>query len=419
MDSIEPCETDKSNAQGFDRSAIANALKDFKFKRTGVKTVVTTRADVEAAFSKAKFVSSRIRKANALWAETYGHADDCEFSPSKVTFPTGTATSVPTPSQILEFEVEDGNTIDCPAPWSIGAGVSRNYVLKIAERANKCVLDSAIRWPPFPVGYSPNAVWEALSPTQMFQDSQRVRRATAGCELPPVQPAHIRFVCISDTHSAHDQLTEHLPPGDVLLHAGDFTLRGDREEIKRFAQWIGKLPYVRKIVIAGNHDLPFDAEFCEETSKDAQSDAETLLAKEGGDTVTYLRDSEVEIYGVRIYGSPWQPEFGNWAFMRRRGQALAEKWAAIPSGVDVLMVHGPPLGRGDACKSGNRAGCADLLKTIQSRVKPVFFVSGHIHESAGISFDGTTHYINAASVDEDNRCGTRMPWVFDLPRRCP
>lgn len=34
---------------------------------------------------------------------------------------------------------------------------------------------------------------------------------------------------ISDTHSLHHQL-QHLPPADILVHSGDFTLRGSEDE---------------------------------------------------------------------------------------------------------------------------------------------------------------------------------------------
>ena len=39
----------------------------------------------------------------------------------------------------------------------------------------------------------------------------------------------------------------------------------------------------------------------------------------------YLEDSSVTVYGVKIYGSPYQPEFGNWAFPLKRGQ-VCELW---------------------------------------------------------------------------------------------
>ena len=45
-------------------------------------------------------------------------------------------------------------------------------------------------------------------------------------EYPKEKPeGHIRFVCISDTH-ANDGCFENVPSGDVLIHAGDFTMVG-------------------------------------------------------------------------------------------------------------------------------------------------------------------------------------------------
>ena len=34
----------------------------------------------------------------------------------------------------------------------------------------------------------------------------------------------------------------------------------------------------------------------------------------------YLQDSTTQIYGLKIYGTPWQPEFCGWAFNLPRGQ---------------------------------------------------------------------------------------------------
>merc|ERR1712061_775995 len=82
--------------------------------------------------------------------------------------------------------------------------------------------------------------------------------------------------------------------------------------------------------------------------------------------VVYLEDQVHSIEGIRIYGSPWQPEFGYWAFNLPRGPPLAEKWKAVPAEIDVLIVHGPALGRGDTCLPAlKRIGCADLLSEIQ------------------------------------------------------
>jgi predicted phosphohydrolase len=42
-----------------------------------------------------------------------------------------------------------------------------------------------------------------------------------------------------------------VPPGDVLLHAGDFSMTGNLEPVRKFNEWLGKLPHTTKIVIAG------------------------------------------------------------------------------------------------------------------------------------------------------------------------
>ena len=81
-------------------------------------------------------------------------------------------------------------------------------------------------------------------------------------------------------------------------------------------------------------------------------------------------------------GTPWQPEFGGWAFNLKRGEECVKKWNLIPEDTDVLITHGPPLGFGDLCSTGIRAGCVDLLQSVQNRVKPKYHVYGHIHEGS-------------------------------------
>jgi 3',5'-cyclic AMP phosphodiesterase CpdA len=70
-------------------------------------------------------------------------------------------------------------------------------------------------------------------------------------------PNHTRFVCYSDTHAQEARIFE-IPPGDVFIHAGDFTNVGETEEVRQFNEWVKSLPYQHKIVIAGNHDVSFD-----------------------------------------------------------------------------------------------------------------------------------------------------------------
>ncbi len=206
----------------------------------------------------------------------------------------------------------------------------------------------------------------------------------------------MRLVCISDTHGLEPK--EPLPPGDVLVHAGDLTKHGSLEEVAAAHAWLASLPYPHKVVIAGNHDWAF-----------AQ---EPELARALLDGVTYLQDAEQAIDGVRFWGSPWQPWFFDWAFNLERGAALAEKWAQIPAGVDVLVTHGPPAGHGDRTVRGEGVGCADLLAAVE-RLAPRVHVFGHIHEGYGVTTAGATTFINPCICDVRYR-PVNPAIVFDL-----
>ena len=63
-----------------------------------------------------------------------------------------------------------------------------------------------------------------------------------------------KIVCISDTHCMHRALTNDIPVGDILIHAGDFTRYGTLSDAEDFNHWLGELPHKIKIVILGNHE---------------------------------------------------------------------------------------------------------------------------------------------------------------------
>jgi len=222
---------------------------------------------------------------------------------------------------------------------------------------------------------------------------------------PPKPPDATRLVCISDTHESFLKV---VPEGDILIHAGDFTYKGKIEEIQKFNNWLGTLPHKHKIVIAGNHDLTFDVDYCNRKNiKVDAHDTKNLLTN-----CIYLQDSEVTVEGLRIYGSPWQPAFCDWAFNVKGDEAIKVKWDMIPTGIDVLVTHGPPKGHGGVCKSKIDAGCPELLKAIK-RTKPVLHVAGHIHEGYGVSKEEETVFVNASSVNYRYNM-TNNPIVVDL-----
>ena len=204
-----------------------------------------------------------------------------------------------------------------------------------------------------------------------------------------------KLTFISDTHTKHEKLNGFLPGGDMLICGGDITSRGYLTEIENFLKWFDKIDnYDHKIFIAGNHDFGF---------QDQPNETNGLLTKYK--TVDYLQD-ELLLVGngdyedmVKVWGTPWQPEFHNWAFNLPRGQALKEKWDMITVGTDILVTHGPAFGKLDYVSyDGKNVGCEDLLFKVQE-IKPKIHVFGHIHEGYGYVFDGHTHYINAAVLN--------------------
>ena len=232
----------------------------------------------------------------------------------------------------------------------------------------------------------------------------------------PPKPGHTRFVCISDTHG-HAARLKKIPDGDVLLHAGDFTSTGRPDEVKKFDDFLASQPHKTKIVIAGNHEMTFDEKAYPALAKRFHPwdtyDVKTTKALLKH--CIYLEDEETKVHGFRIYGSPWQPEFGNWGFNLPRGQACQEKWAKIPEGIDILMTHGPPLGYGDLCLEKHRAGCVNLLETVE-RIAPRYHVFGHIHEGYGVTTNNKTTFINASSCNRAyDKFNLNAPIVFDLP----
>ena len=196
----------------------------------------------------------------------------------------------------------------------------------------------------------------------------------------------MRIVCISDTHAMHEGLV--VPEGDLLIHAGDCTNSGDLEELAEFDAWLGSQPHPHKVLVAGNHDFAFQREPAEARARIRSA--------------TYLQDGEVEIESLRIWGSPWQPWFFDWAFNLERGEEIRAKWSLIPAGVDILVTHGPPLGHGDRTFDARSVGCADLLEAIR-RLQPRLHVFGHIHEGYGQTREGTTRCVNASSWSASSR----------------
>lgn len=208
----------------------------------------------------------------------------------------------------------------------------------------------------------------------------------------------LKIVCISDTHEKHRFLN--IPEGDVLVHTGDFTFRGDFYAIKDFADWMQSLNFKHKICIAGNHELTLDPNF---STNGSQRPIMLNLLKNAG--ITYLQDSGIEIEGLHFWGAPYTPKVLNWAFTEERGNKIAKKWNKIPAKTNVLLTHCPPYGILDLVeinlhKDVIHQGCEQLVKKIMSLRQLKLHVFGHLHFNYGTEIINDTTFVNAASCNE-------------------
>jgi Icc-related predicted phosphoesterase len=204
----------------------------------------------------------------------------------------------------------------------------------------------------------------------------------------------MRIVCIADTHELHRELV--VPPGDLLIHAGDITDLSKRPWIYRhFDIWLGELPHRHKIVIPGNND------YLLEDPKERKVITNAIL----------LVDSGVEIEGLKVWGSPTTPLYGG-AFGMSNPADRKRHWAQVPEDLDILVTHGPPFGiRDHGGGSERREGCPELLVAV-FRALPPLHVFGHVHAGYGIYRTSDTLFVNASLLGEDGSLG-RKPIVIE------
>eukprot|EP01083_Nonionella_stella_P038184 103923_1 len=251
-------------------------------------------------------------------------------------------------------------------------------------------------------------------------------------------PHVISCLCISDTHGQHkgiEELFKELPTADILIHSGDFTKLGHWGDIKSYDGWVKQQLDNKKfkhcILIGGNHDITLHSEYYIKSGYNrfhaGNPQKEDLLkykdkcTKRAMKHSLYLKDSMIDLFGVKFYGSPWVPWFHNWAFMLKRGDELKDKWKNIPKEVDVLITHGPPIYHGDLSLSDdafneelktNCSGDVALMKRIVE-TKPQFHVFGHNHEGYGVTRNHgmRTHFINASTLNRDYKVANK-PIMF-------
>ena len=231
---------------------------------------------------------------------------------------------------------------------------------------------------------------------------------------PKVTTIKTRMLILSDTHTALPYPTgdtQHafrwpLPQADILLHCGDLTFNGAFSQHERTLSFLKSASAKLKIVIPGNHDITLDAAYYAKSwqihgQRSGEQDLSAIRslyqgaeARDAG--IVYLeegvRDFRLDNGAkLRVYASPWTPEFCNWAFAYPRSE---DRWNETETNkpqhpvpglaeVDVMITHGPPAGILDRVeRSGEHAGCEHLRRAVE-RCRPRLHAFGHIHEGWG------------------------------------
>ena len=205
---------------------------------------------------------------------------------------------------------------------------------------------------------------------------------------------------ISDTHGWHDKLV--IPEGiDLVIHTGDASNYLDpytnEPEVRKFIDWYEQISIPNKIFIPGNHDTSIERGLVR---------ASDFISR----GIHILNHDWMDVNGIKIFGSPYTPTYGQWAFMKSR-ETINRVWEQIPEGMDIIAVHGPCKGILDLSRDRQNVleFCGDgaLRKHVLNRVKPKYFLSGHIHNFEEIINTGFRHlpdygitFSNAAGVTD-------------------
>jgi Calcineurin-like phosphoesterase len=154
------------------------------------------------------------------------------------------------------------------------------------------------------------------------------------------------------------------------------------------------------VLVAGNHDQSIEA-----------------LGLPSGLRCHYLEDDGIELFGLELWGTPWQPWFNDWAFnarLRNSNLFLASRSSLIPADTDVVVCHGPPPGYGDHYgEPGEDAhvGSTAMTETLE-RLQPRLVVCGHIHSGYGRYELGDSEIIKRLARRQ--RVQTGVPGGSDL-----
>lgn len=229
----------------------------------------------------------------------------------------------------------------------------------------------------------------------------------------------MKIIAFSDPHGQLPVISSEF---NLMLIAGDLSPGGGFKQQKEwwlneFISWFNglSLDVTSKILITpGNHDEEslfnsntFLTELCQKTNNQVK----ILIDEEY--IYSYLTDGGIG--SIKVYGTPWCHQFGNWSFMRG-DNIIRDFFEKIPNNVDILLTHDAPYGCSDICYEGRSAGkhvgSVPLMEAVINK-KPKMCLHGHLHTSNHdpMFLEGTC-VMNVSLLNESYMM-TYKPLVFD------
>lgn len=219
----------------------------------------------------------------------------------------------------------------------------------------------------------------------------------------------VKIVACSDIHgcvscdSIADYAIRHR--ADILVIAGDIQNADLFRPVKSyfnddFVRSIRRLMDhgIEVVAVPGNHDFYLNDCLSADSKRRFMSNLHILV------------DRMETVSGIRFYGTPWVPTInGRWVY-EENDDDLEVKFSKIPTDLDVLISHSPPLGFSDAeqwdvslqrpSDARRHFGSRSLRKSIISK-KPRLNICGHIHtgDHHPLRLDGTV-VMNVSLLDE-------------------
>lgn len=181
---------------------------------------------------------------------------------------------------------------------------------------------------------------------------------------------------------------------DLMIIAGDVVPLEIQSNIylsycwltQEFQAWCDSIDVEMVALVPGNHDHVFE---------------QMPNLYRIGDKINVLINRKIVFQGKTIFGCPYTT-MDVWAFHRQKYRTYKKM---IPTGIDILVTHQPPLYNGlgtEEYDNGgtNEFGCPKLMERIID-INPELVICGHIH--TGNHSDvrlGNIRLYNVALLDE-------------------